>query len=381
MSLLHDAMAARVAAGELPGLVTAIFHDGSVGYDEIGAVSFAPGARPMTRDALFRIGSLTKPILAAVTLMLVEDGTLSLGEPIDKWLPELAGRRVLKRVDGPIEETAPAQRPITFDDLLTFRMGCGVVTEPVFNPPYPVVQAADALRLTLAQPDPRTPHPPDEWLARFATLPLLSQPGERWMYNAGSLVLGVLVARASRMPLADLLRERLFGPLGMAETGFHTDSSNVDRIPVYYMTDFATGKVTPQPGSPPGEWASPPVFPSGAGGLLSTVDDFLRFARMLLAGGEDLLSAESVALMTRNHLTPRQMATSGMILGGLGWGYGVAVWPDGRYGWDGGYGTVWFSDPARNLIGPAMTQCSDFLFNGGRDQFHELAIATTIPGA
>jgi CubicO group peptidase (beta-lactamase class C family) len=382
---LHDAMAARVAAGELPGLVTVLARGDEVHVETIGSYAF-DGTVPMRRDTLFRVGSFTKPVLAAATMLLVEDGTLDLAEPVDRLLPELADRRVLARVDGPLDETVPARRPITVEDLLTFRMGFGLLTEPTFNPPYPIVTAAEDLNLVLGPPDPRTPHSPDEWIRLFGTLPLMYQPGERWQYNVGSLVLGILVARAAGAPLGEVLKSRLFEPLGMVDTGFSTTPADADRIPSYHMTDFATGELKPQPLSAPGEWTVPPVFPSGAGGLLSTADDFLAFARLLrdngVHGGKQLLSADSVALLTTNHLTTYQIETAGILLEPKGWGYGMAVAaePDevsaipGRYGWDGGYGTVWFNDPHRDLIAIAMTQTSDFLFNGGRVEFTTLAL-------
>jgi CubicO group peptidase (beta-lactamase class C family) len=381
---LHNAMAARMAAGELPGLVTVLARGDEVYVDTIGSYAF--DAVPMRRDTLFRVASFTKPVLATATMLLVEDGALDLAEPVDRLLPELADRRVLARIDGPLEETVPADRPITVEDLLTFRMGFGLLTEPTFNPPFPIVTAADDLQLVLGPPDPRTPHSPDEWTRRFATLPLMYQPGERWQYNVSALVLGVLVARAADAPLGDVLNTRLFEPLGMVDTGFWTTPANVERIPSYYMTDFGTGELTLQPVSAPGEWTAPPVFPSGGGGLLSTADDFLAFARLLLNNGayrgKQLLSTNAVALLTTNHLTPHQIETAGILLEPKGWGYGMAVAaePDevsavpGRYGWDGGYGTVWFNDPHRDLIAIALTQTSDFLFNGGRNEFTTLAL-------
>ncbi|MDG4830837.1 serine hydrolase [Solwaraspora sp. WMMD1047] len=382
---VREAMASRVAAGRLPGLVTVLARDDDLHVEAIGSDSF-DGAEPIRRDALFRIGSLTKPLVAAATLRLVEDGLLDLAEPVDRLLPELADRRVLRRIDGPLDDTVPAHRPVTVADLLTSRLGLGILTEPSFNPPYPIVTAADDLRLVLAQPDPRTPHPPDEWMKLFGGLPLMSQPGERWHYNAAALVLGVLVARAGGGPLGEVLTSRLFEPLGMADTGFWTAPANAGRIPTYYQTDLDTGELTRQPLSAPSEWTNPPVFPSGAGGLLSTADDLLAFARMMINkgdhGGRRVLSAESVTLMTSNHLTAEQIDSAGMLLDPKGWGYGLAVAtrPDevsavpGRYGWDGGYGTVWYNDPHRGLIAMALTQTTDFLFDGGRTEFLTLAV-------
>jgi CubicO group peptidase (beta-lactamase class C family) len=382
---LREAMAARVAAGELPGLVTVLARGEEVHVEAIGSYAF-DGAVPMGRDALFRVASFTKPIVAAATMTLVEDGTLDLAEPVDRLLPELADRRVLARVDGPLDETVPAHRPITVEDLLTLRMGFGMLTEPTFDPPYPIVTAAEDLTLVLGAPNPRTPHSPDEWIRRFGTLPLMCQPGERWLYNVGSLVLGVLVARAGGAPLGDVLRTRIFEPLGMVDTGFSTTPAHTARMPGYHASDLRGGPVEPRPQSPTADWTVPPPFPSGAGGLLSTADDFLAFARMLrnrgTHGGQRLLSPGSVAALTTNHLTPEQIGTAGILLEPKGWGYGmgVAAAPDsvsavpGRYGWDGGYGTVWFNDPHRDLIAIALTQTTDFLFNGGRAEFTARAL-------
>src|SRR3989441_2953207 len=258
---LHEAMAARVAKGELPGIVMLVARNKDVHVDTIGVMAFG-SAEPMRRDAIFRITSMTKPILATATMMLVDDGKLALEEPVDRLLPELAERKVLKRIDGPLDETVPARRRITVEDLLTFRMGHGLIFEPTFDPPYPIVTAAKDLDLVMGPPDRRTPHAPDEWLRRFATLPLMYQPGERWQYNTGSLVLGVLVARASRMPLPDFFRTRIFEPLGMNDTGFSISAERSGRLPTQYMTNFQTGKMEQQTLTGPSVWTKPPVFPS-----------------------------------------------------------------------------------------------------------------------
>jgi CubicO group peptidase (beta-lactamase class C family) len=388
---LHDAMAARVEAGQLPGMVTLLAHGDDVRFDAIGTSDLDAGV-PMGRDTIFRVASFTKPVLAVVTMMLVEDGTLKLAEPVRTWLPELAEPRVLSRVDGPLTETVPAERPITVEDLLTFRMGFGHITEPTFNPPYPINVAADELGLAIGPPEPRTPHDPDEWIRRFASLPLMDQPGSRWRYNVSAMVLGVLVARAGGAPLGEVMRARLFDPVGMVDTGFVTTPENTSRMPPTFMGDFQGGPVTRQSVSTPDIWTTQPAFPNGAGGLLSTVDDFLALARLLrdrgVVDGRRLLAEESVAALTTNHLTPAQLASAGMILHNLGWGYGLAmaVEPDdassipGRYGWDGGYGTTWFNDPHRDLIAMALSQTSDFLFNGGAAEFTRLALATVEPG-
>jgi CubicO group peptidase (beta-lactamase class C family) len=381
---LHEAMAARVARGEFPGIVTLVARDDDVRVDTIGTTRF-DGGEPMRRDTPVRIASLSKPILAAATMALVEDDVLDLEEPVQRLLPELADRRVLRRYDAELDDTVPARRPITVDDLLTFRLGFGTIVEPEFDPPVPVNRTAEELHLVLGPPDPRTPHDPDEWIRRFASLPLIYQPGERWNYNAGSLVLGVLLARAAKQPLGDVLRDRIFEPLGMWHTGFSLPAAEAARLPGQYMTDQATQRMTENPHTGPDVWAGEPVFPSGAGGLASTADDLLVFARMLLDGGVHggtrVLSAQSVHQMTHNHLTPEQIASGGMLLNGSGWGFGMAVTvaPDeisatpGRYGWTGGSGTTWFNDPAERLIGIGLTQVSDFLWSGALVEFQQLA--------
>src|SRR2546430_11548367 len=250
---LHEAMAARVGKGELPGMVTLVARDEDVHVDAIGLRAFG-GDEAMGRDTIFRIASMTKPVLAAATMMLVEDGRLALDEPVDRLLPELADRRVLRRVDGPLGDTVAAARPITVEDLLTFRMGYGLLTEPSFEPPCPIIDAANELQLVMGPPDPRTPHDPDEWIKRFGTLPLMSQPGERWQYNAGSLVLSVLVARASGQRLEDFFRTRIFEPLEMGQTGFSTSAEQAAQLPSHYMTNFQTGRIELPTGAAPHAW-------------------------------------------------------------------------------------------------------------------------------
>lgn len=374
---LHEAMAERVAKGELPGLVTLVAHGDDVRVDAIGTMAFGQD-EPMRRDTVFRIASLTKPILATATMMLIEDGLLALDEPVDRLLPELADRDVLRAIDGPLDDTVPARRPITVEDLLSYRMGYGHIVEPTFEPAYPIVQAANDLNLVMGPPEPRTPHNPDEWIRLFGSLPLMYQPGERWQYNAPALVLSVLLARAAKTPLEDVFATRVFGPLGMSETGFAMPASQAHRLPSCYMTNPQTGRMEEQTSSPPSLWTRPPIFPSGAAGLISTVDDYFAFARLLsnrgVHEGTRLLSEESVALMTTNRITPDQIAGGGFILRGRGWGLGMSVATDtGRYGWEGGSGTVWCNYPDRDVIAVGLSQTSDFLFNGGMAEFIELA--------
>jgi CubicO group peptidase (beta-lactamase class C family) len=373
---LRAAMAARVDKGEFPGIVTLVARDDDVTVETIGVTRFG-GDEPMRRETPFRIASMTKPVVAAATMALVEDDVLDLEEPIYRLLPELEGQRVLRSYDAEVDDTVPRERQVTVDDLLTFRMGHGMIVEPEFEPPVPVVRRGLELELMFGPPEPRSPFAVDEWVRRFGSLPLIHQPGEKWMYNTGTLVLGALLSRATGQPLGRVLAERVFEPLGMRHTGFSLPAEMAERLPAQYLSRDDAGELQENPATVPDHWLAEPPFPSGSGGLASTVDDFLAFARMLLNGGVHggtrVLSAHSVELMTTNHLTPEQIASGGVLLSGSGWGFGMSVEAGGRYGWAGGYGTDWFNDPREGLVAIAMTQVSEFLFGGAMAEFMVLA--------
>ena len=370
LARMHDVMAGFFERGEVPGLVTLVSRRGEAHVDVIRTQAFADPA-PMRRDTIFRISSMTKPITAAATMILVEECKLRLDDPIDHWLPELAERKVLKRLDGPLDDTVPAKRPITVRDLLTFRMGFGQVL--ALPDAYPILKAANEQQIGLGPPNPSAMPAPDEWIRRLGSLPLMYQPGERWMYNTGSDVLSVLIARVSGQPLETFLRERLFEPLGMKDTGFSAPEASLARLATSYWTDFTSGELAIYDEPRGGQWSHPPAFPSGAGGLVSTIDDYLAFGQMMLSqgkhGGERILSRLSVELMTTDQLTPEQKAMSGLLPGDFdsrGWGFGVSVVTrrdgiaavPGKYGWDGGMGTSWYSDPREEMVTILMTQCA-----------------------
>lgn len=365
---MHDVMAGYVERGEVPGIVTLVSRRGEVHVDVIG-MKAVEGLDPMRRDTIFRISSMTKPITAAATMILVEECKVRLDEPVDRWLPELADRKVLKRLDGPLDDTVPANRPITVRDLLTFRMGFGQMMAP--PDAYPILKAASEQQIGMGPPSPSTLPAPNEWMRRLGQLPLMHQPGEKWMYNTGSDVLGVLIARASGQPLETFLRERLFEPLDMKDTGFSVQAASLDRLATSYWTDPQSGQLVVYDEARGGQWSRPPAFPSGAGGLVSTIDDYLAFGQMMLNhgkhGSERILSRLSVELMTTDQLTPEQKAVSGLVPGYFdshGWGFGVSVVTrrddvaavPGRYGWDGGLGTSWYSDPKEDMVIILMTQ-------------------------
>jgi CubicO group peptidase (beta-lactamase class C family) len=354
MARLHAAAEQHVDDKRLPGLVALIARGDQVHVEALGRL--AAGGAPVARNSLFRIASTTKPITGAATLALADDGVIALDEPVDRLLPELAGRRVLRRPDGPLDDTTPAERPITVRDLLTFTSGFGASAEMfAAATPWPVMQAADALRLaTFGPPDPDIQPDPDTWIAGLGTLPLLAQPGERWLYNTGASVLGVLAARAAGMPYPGFLRSRLFEPLGMRDTAFF--AADTSRLATSYQ---ATPEGLAVWDPPDGAWSRPPAFPDGAAGLVSTADDLLAFARMLLRGGEPVLSAGSARAMTSDQLTPEQKAGGGLGPGfftGRSWGFCQAVLASGSYGWDGGLGTSWLVDPVHDLVVIVLTQ-------------------------
>jgi CubicO group peptidase (beta-lactamase class C family) len=340
-----------VEAGVVPGAVVGLRDRGEVAVDALGTT--APGGdEPLRIDAQVRISSNTKPMLAALTLLLAQDGVLDLDDPVERFLPELADRRVLQRIDGPLDETEPARRSATIEDLLTMRLGFGWV----FESDCPAVDQAIELELGFGPPDPAALPPPDDWIARFAQLPLLEQPGSVWRYELAFAVLGVLVARATRHPLHETIADRLFTPLGMTDTAFVAD-------PERLVPAFARGKngLAAFDGVTGSHWASPPPFADGRGGLVSTAADLLRFAGMLLDGGGELLTHASVIAMTTDRLTPEQRVgpSAATFLDSGGWGYGVGVAESSagrRYGWGGGLGTLWYSWPDHDLAAVLVTQ-------------------------
>lgn len=362
------AVARHVESGAMPGAVWLVargdhVHAGAVGHTDVGRTT------EVRRDTLFRIASITKPIAAVCALSCVEDGLFRLDEPVDRLLPELADRTVLEHEDAPLGWVVPARRPIRVRDLLTFTMGLGILAVPPGA--VPLIDAMEELALGQGPPAPAEVPDPDEWLRRLGTLPLLHQPGDRWLYNTGADVLGVLVARATGQPFDEALRERVLDPLGMVDTSFWVPPEKLDRFVPAYATDPASGALT-ELDPPDGQWSRPPAFPSAAAGLVSTVDDLLAFGRMLLAGGVGpsgrILSRAAVAAMTSDQLTPAQKVDS-LSEGqwhGLGWGFGVSVVTRrtdlagsvGAYGWDGGLGTCWRNDPAEQLVTLLMTQAA-----------------------
>jgi CubicO group peptidase (beta-lactamase class C family) len=365
---LHDSMAAHVAAGRLPGLVTLVARGDEVHIDAVGTPSFTDQA-PLGRDAIFRIASLTKPITAAAAMSLVEEGILRLEEPIDELVPELAGRRVLRTIDAELDDTVPARRPITLEDLLSFRLGFGSVMAPPGSYPIQRAEAELGLQSIGGPPWPPVAYDPDGWIGALGTLPLLYQPGEQWLYNSSAQVLGVLLARACGTDVESVLRERIFEPLGMTDTGFTVPAGQRSRLTTAYRPDPESGELSVLDDPADSWWSAPTSFPDASGWLVSTIDDYWSFVSMMLAGGtgrgERILSPETVDLMTADRLTAPQRDAAALFLGEHGgWGLGLLTVAAGSsdqplpcgIGWDGGTGTTWRSSPRSGVTGILFTQ-------------------------
>jgi CubicO group peptidase (beta-lactamase class C family) len=351
---LEQLLRSLVDDGTVPGAVGLVARGDDVEVAAAGSLDLE-GTAPMTPDAIFRIASITKPVVAAAAMLLVEEGTLGFDDPVARWLPELAEPVVVRRPDAPLDDVVPAARPVTVLDVQRSVAGWGFADD--FDLP-----AIQPLLTVLGQgPSSDGVPEPDAWIAELARTPMLHQPGEAWLYNTCSDVLGVLIARASGRPLPEFLAERVLEPLGMHDTGFHVPAGSVPRLTTAYRPD---GDRLVPADPPSGAVTRPPAFPSGAGGLVSTAGDWLRFGRMLLAGGEPLLSRESVRLMTTDHLTARQRAAGELFLQGQGWGFGGSVdiavrdpWNvPGRYGWVGGTGTSAYVVPSTGSVAVLMTQ-------------------------
>ena len=280
LARMHAALRRHVDSGQIPGLVALVHQRGREHVETIGTMAFDSNV-PMRRDTIFRLASTTKPITAVGAMILVEECKVRLDDPVDEWLPELKDRRVLRTIESPLDDTVPAKRPITLRDLLTFRSGYGEVA--FLSPTCPFQKALAEARLPLSEwPFAGTA---DEFMKRLGSLPLAHQPGERWLYHMSGEILGVLIARVSGKSLGAFLRERIFEPLGMTDTGFQVPEAKLDRLPTCYGTDMVTGKLVVLDEARGGYAARPPVFESGAGGLVSTVDDLLAFGRMMLVNG------------------------------------------------------------------------------------------------
>lgn len=348
-----------VDAGDLSGFVTLIWRKGElVQLNTLGRRNIAHN-QPMERDTLFRIASMTKPITSVAALLLMEEGKFKLDDPITKWAPEFADMNVLKNATGPLGETGFAPRDITFEDIFTHRSGLAYA----FSSRGPIAQEYQRVLGDVLNSDTA----PDDWMKALASLPLLYAPGERFHYGHSTDVLGFLVGRIAAQPFRDFLMEQILNPLGMTDTDFYIPLEKRSRAATVYRLDEKTGNLNIVPFR---KHDTAPNFCGGGAGLISTADDYLQFARMMMNKGElnghRYLKPETIALMTKNRLTPeqREIPLFGSIpmWDAMGFGLGVSVITDpdklgflgkgakGSFGWPGAFGTWWQADPENDLI-------------------------------
>ena len=364
---MHHVLSGYVERSELPGLVALVSQGGDLHVETLGRMAVGESP-PMARDAIFRIASLAKPITAVAAMILLEECKIRLDDSIEPWLPELANRRVLRTIASEPDDTVPARRAITVRDLLTYRMGFGAVM--AMPGTYPIQDLMRESRLGGdGPPRPTDFLATDEWIRTLGTMPWMAHPGERFLYHTSGDVLGVLISRVASQPLSAFLRDRVFEPLGMKDTGFHVPQEKLERLPGCYLSNRRTGNLDLFDAAASSAWTAEPRFESGGGGLVSTVDDCFAFNRMLLdkgrVGGERLLSRASVELMTSDQLMPEQRVGAEVFFGDFrSWGFGMSVdirrdelfHVPGRFGWDGGFGTSAYADPTNGSIGILMTQ-------------------------
>ncbi len=341
-------------AGLLAGAVTVVWQRGELlQLNEIGYRDVDAGL-PMTRDTLFRIASMTKPVTVAAVMSLVDEGKLAPKDPVARFAPELSDVRVLDDPHGPLDQTHPVNRAILIEDLLTHTSGLAYG----FSVSGPISKAY--MRLPFNQG-------PDAWLAELAKLPLVHQPGERVTYSHSVDLLGVIASRVEDKPFHQVLDERVLAPAGMTDTGFFVSAEARRRAATMYSLDD-NERLRHDVMGPP--HITPPSFCNAGGGLWSTADDYLRFVRMLLAEGTvdgvRVLSPESARLMRTDRLTDEQKRHN--FLGapywvGRGFGLNLSVVTDpaksaplfgpgglGTFSWPGAYGTWWQADPSADLI-------------------------------
>jgi CubicO group peptidase (beta-lactamase class C family) len=367
LARMRHVLSGHVERKEIPGLVALVSHHDDVHVEVLGTLAFHH-PEPMKRDSIFRIASITKPITAVAAMILVEECKLRLDDSIDPWLPELANRRVLKSISSDLDDTVPALRAITVRDLLTYRMGFGSVM--AMPDTYPIQKLIREYRIGGDGPMLPSAAPSlEEWLQKLGSLPLLAQPGERWMYHVSGDVLGALISRVSGRSLGTFMRERIFDPIGMKDTAFHIPPEKVHRLPAFYFFNRQTNKLDFFDDVANSAWQYEPPFESGGGGLVSTIDDYFAFSRMMLNKGRhgraQILSRATVELMTSDQLTPEQRTGSEIFFGShSSWGLGMAVdirrneifQTPGRFGWTGGFGTTAYTDPAERMIGILFMQ-------------------------
>ena len=373
---ITQALQADVDRGHLSGAIGVVFRKGRVAYWENVGMADIEAKRPMTDDAIFRIYSMTKPIVGVALMTLYEEGAFALGDSVKDYIPELGGLEVIAG-DG----TEPSEREMTVQDLMRHTAGLYYGGGDS--------RAAQFFREVNPLGDNRSV---DDFIQKLAKMPLKHHPGSAWDYSVSVDVQGRLIEVLSGQDLATFLQERLFGPLDMSDTGFTVPPEKKDRfVQMYSKTEDEKG-IEPSPASrSEGYYDYESRWYSGGGGLVSTTGDYLRFCRMLLNGGEldgqRILSRKTIELMTRDHVAGIRRA-SRTLSAGYGFGLDFAVHVDkaksglngslGEYNWGGLAGTIFWIDPAEDMIGLYMIQMLPPRFSDGRNQFKRLAYQAII---
>src|ERR1700691_5498563 len=364
LARLGAVMAGEIGRGRVPGAVALVARRGRLGYFESFGRSDAAGGEPMTKDTIFRIYSMTKPITSVAAMMLWEEGRFLLSDPIAKYLPDLSRLDVAVDRDGEIERV-PALRAVTIQDLL--RHTSGLTYE--FRGSGPVHRMYRSAKV-----DSRAQSNADQ-VATLGRMPLLHQPGTRWEYGRSTDVVGRLVEVRSGQTLSAFFEQHILAPLGMVDTAFHVPPRHHSRLAEAFGRDPDSGLTVQLL-----EVRDPPHLESGGGGLVSTAADYARFLQMLLNGGtldgRRLLSRKTIELMTADHLGPITGAPD-LLLPGHGFGLGFAVrlhsgiahvpGSIGQYFWGGLAGTTFWIDPAEQLFALMLIQAP-----GLRDYYRTL---------
>lgn len=361
---LHAALRAQVERGFLPGVATAVLHGREVVDRFVCGQADVEAAVPLRADHIFRVFSNTKLLTSCSVLLLMEEGRLRLDDPVERYLPLLANRQVLRPGAKSIDEVEPARRPITLHDLMTHTSG---LSYGVFDPGsvlFAAYQAAGVHNPLLTQ---------QQFIETLAPLPLGFQPGARWEYSLATDVLGRVIEAISGLSLGDFFQQRICTPLGMTDTAFWVPEDKRPRLAALYggvdlMDPTKPGLVRMDQAPFPGAYSSPKLRQSGGGGLVSTLDDTVRLIQALMPGGPTLLKPETLAAMCRNQVAPGQYvqfpnmpANPGRV---FGLGSSVLARPGpfdppnstDEVSWGGLAGTTWWINPRLNIAGVLMTQ-------------------------
>jgi CubicO group peptidase (beta-lactamase class C family) len=357
LARIGQAMQKYVDGEKLAGTLTLVARHGKIAYFEPLGLMDVEAQKPMERDTIFRIYSMSKPVTSVAVMMLYEKGEFLLTDPVHEFIPAFADVRVLTQMPTGID-LVPPQRAITIHDLLTHTAGLAYGLEESYIDQLYQQAVWDPLQ-----------RDPEATLAKeveaIATVPLAYHPGQGWRYSLATFVLGYLVQVVSGMPFDAYLREQIFGPLGMSDTGFYVPPDKIDRLATLYSPSKEEGGLQVVDGG--FRVTEPGAIPAGGEGLVSTAADYVRFAQMLLNGGAlgdvRLLSRKSVELMTMNHL-PAGVHPFDNRSSGMGLGVGVVIdlaqsrilGSVGTYGWGGAASTDFWVDPQEDLVGVFMTQ-------------------------